>query len=243
MYSYEIDHRNYRYDNSSSSNYVIDKENLYDEGNSNSGNYGHAGRIGKVGGSALNGGPAEDRAKYWAIKLSRKVTSKEMKKTFESAKRTVPPRESWRVSSDYTEADYDGMRCYASDGGSTYALHGKDIVSVCHRTGDYKTGATLIKEAVIRGGDRLDAFAGIGGFYLKQGFEPVSYCKFDENYAPEGWDKDIDDKEPVIFYKYTGNKFYGSRKEANIYINDWLKNSEPASDYDTAKDIRDRSIE
>lgn len=43
-------------------------------------------------------------------------------------------------------------------------------------------------------------------FYIKNGFEPVSYTPFDEKYALEGWKKELDKPEPVIFYKHTGKK-------------------------------------
>ena len=87
------------------------------------------------------------------------------------------------------------------------------------------------------GGKKLDSYSGNHGFYVKCGFEAVSWCEFDEQYAPPGWVKSRDKPEPVIFYKYTGQSNQ-SRNEQDIF------NSIPASaDYDAAQAARNQSIE
>lgn len=63
------------------------------------------------------------------------------------------------------------------------------------------TGHELLEEAVKAGGKKLDSFDGNFAFYLRNGFEPVSWTAFDENYAPKGWEKGKNDPEPVIFFK------------------------------------------
>ena len=112
-----------------------------------------------------------------------------------------------------------------------------DIISVCRNPDDKTHGNELLKMAVANGGKKLDAYSGIFGFYTKCGFEPVSWCEFDEQYAPPDWVKGRDNPEPVIFYKYTGNTSgFGSAQE-------FFKAVKPSSDYDAAQSARDSSIE
>lgn len=154
-----------------------------------------------------------------------------------AAKDSIAPEERWRV--DVHSADeYDKDKMYLSTGGSCVAIEPNgNIVSVCRRDGDSDIrGKDLISFAVKNGGDRLDAFYGLYKFYTKQGFEPVSWVPFNEEYAPEGWDKTRDKPEPVIFYKYTGKT---TQEEADEFI----KRVKPSEDYDTAMSIRDREIE
>ena len=220
MYTYEIDHRNYRYYDSNS-DYIIDKENLYDEGNSNSGFEDHESPSGVWGGSLPE-------------RRIRRSTAKHMKKSFDKAKASISEERRWRVST-HTVKELKSMKCYASNGGSVYALDGTDIVSVCKKEGDSVRGKDLIKDAVRRGGNKLDSYEGNHNFYVKCGFTPVSWCKFDEAYAPSDWKKGEYPPEDIIFYKYTGNtETYKNLRE--------FKNSVPcANDYMEAYKRRDES--
>lgn len=110
-------------------------------------------------------------------------------------------------------------------------------LSVCRKSGDYETkGSDLLKKAVENGGDRLDAFGPVlFNFYIKNGFEPVSYTPFDEKYALEGWKKELDKPEPVIFYKHTG-------KKVTISYDEFMNKAKPYTGddgYQNAKDARD----
>jgi len=93
----------------------------------------------------------------------------------------------------------------------------------------------LLEFAIKNGGDRLDAFSGLYWFYSKYGFEPVSWTPFNEEYAPDGWEPKYG-KEPIIFWRYTG-------KQTQLSRNEFLAKVKPSSDYDSAKEIRDRSIQ
>ena len=93
-----------------------------------------------------------------------------------------------------------------------------------------------MSKAVKAGGNKLDSYEGNHAFYIRQGFEPVSWCKWDSNYAPEGWDAKRDAPEDIIFYKYTG-------KVSKYKTADDFKKSVVASDnYDKAQKVRDDSI-
>ena len=97
-------------------------------------------------------------------------------------------------------------------------------------------GKELLAHAVEQGGTKLDAYQGLFGFYTKCGFEPVSWCKWDEQYAPSDWKKGRDAPEHIIFYKYTGNKSKYSSAQ------NFFDNVKPSEDYDAAKDYRDREL-
>ena len=151
------------------------------------------------------------------------------------AKDSIAPSERWRV--DVHSADeYDKDRMYLSTGGSCVAIEPNgNIVSVCKRKGDVINGRDLLRYAVENGGNRLDAFSGLYGFYSKQGFEPVSWTPFNEEYAPDGWDKTRDEREPIIFWKYTG-------KVNELSYDDFISTVKPSKDYDEAMTMRDREI-
>lgn len=86
------------------------------------------------------------------------------------------------------------------------------------------------------GGKKLDAFSGLYGFYVKCGFEPVSWTPFDERYAPPGWDKNRDEPEPVIFWKYTGKR---SKYKTSV---EFTKNVAQSESYEAARNMRDKEI-
>lgn len=166
--------------------------------------------------------------------------AKSLKTAYDKMEETAPEK-AWRVtvhSQQELEEEYPGAKLHITDGGSTVAVtKDGDIISVCGNPGDKLRGKDLLKLAVENGGKKLDSYSGNHGFYVKCGFEAVSWCEFDEQYAPPGWVKGRDKPEPVIFYKYTGQSNQ-SRNEQDIF------NSIPASaDYDAAQAARNQSIE
>lgn len=166
--------------------------------------------------------------------------AKSLKTAYDKMEETAPEK-AWRVTvhtQQELEEEYPGAKLHITDGGSTVAAtKDGDIISVCGKPGDKLRGKDLMRLAVENGGKKLDSYSGNHGFYVKCGFEAVSWCEFDEQYAPPGWVKGRDKPEPVIFYKYTG-KSNQSRNEQDIF------NSIPASaDYDAAQAARNQSIE
>lgn len=166
--------------------------------------------------------------------------AKSLKTAYDKMEETAPEK-AWRVTvhtQQELEEEYPGAKLHITEGGSTVAVtKDGDIISVCGNPGDKLRGKDLLKLAVENGGKKLDSYSGNHGFYVKCGFEAVSWCEFDEQYAPPGWVKGRDKPEPVIFYKYTG-KSNQSLNEQDIF------NSIPASaDYDAAQSARNQSIE
>ena len=145
----------------------------------------------------------------------------------------------WRVD-DYSHSirDYSEDILLISPGGSTVAVTPTgDIISVCKNQNDSTTrGKELIQMAVKNGGVKLDSFSGNHEFYVKCGFEPVSWCEFDEQYAPPGWVKGRDEPEPIIFYKYTG------KKSQYTTASSFLDSVKASDDYDLAQLTRDNAI-
>lgn len=166
--------------------------------------------------------------------------SKTFRKNLVRAKESTPEEDRWRVDV-HEEAEYGKDKRFTTKGGSCIAVEPNgNIISLCKQSGDIVHGGDLVKHAVLNGGNRLDAYSGLYVFYLKQGFEPVSWVEFDENFAPEGWDVKRDGKEPILFYKYTGK--IPKTPEDLEPLEAFQKRVPRSKDYDTAMAMRDKEI-
>ena len=127
----------------------------------------------------------------------------------------------------YPVEDYQGMKLFLSESGqSGFALKPDgDIVSVFSM---YKgSGRSIMETAIAAGGKKLDAFDTIlPEFYGTHGFVEAARIPWNDEYAPEGWDKetfkDFNNGEPdvvmmVLDPKYTGD--YTLRTD--IYATDY----------------------
>ena len=203
------------------------------DGGSGSGNWGHAGRPGKLGGSAKRGsfgGASSDAFSNAVVSAKRNLAKKS-------------PETAWRVTAHTQaelDAEYPGAKLHITEGGSTAAVTSSgDIISVCKNPGDNMRGKDIIALSVANGGRKLDSYSGNHGFYIKCGFEPVSWCEWNDEYAPSDWDMSKGcEREPVIFYKYSG------KGKASVYKTpEDFFNAIPASeDYDAAQKARDDSM-
>lgn len=179
------------------------------DGGPGSGNHGHAGRPGQRGGSAKGSGYSMAPGRAAVPSPNKRVSSRAFVPALDKAKATQAPFRAWRVDSYRTAEDFDaeGITVYSTEGGSTFAIKPDgDIISVCKNAEtDKGTNARdLMAAAVEAGGTHLDSYAGNFAFYHKCGFEVVSRCKFDPQYAPPGWDASRDKPEDVIFMRYVG---------------------------------------
>lgn len=160
--------------------------------------------------------------------------------------------DSWRVDVHDPE-DYDkNTDAFRTPGGSVVAVvktndeyHTKgDIISACVKPGAAEKGSDILKIAIANGGNRLDSFEGNHDFYTRNGFEPVSWCKFSDEYAPDEWkalnpgfyngmpDSKLKvPREDVIFYRYTGKPTNESAAEFKARVAE-------SKDYDAAKNFR-----
>ena len=168
--------------------------------------------------------------------VAKLVSGQEFFNIISKAKDSRPDKDKWRV--DVHEAsDYEKDKCFATEGGSVFAIAGEDIISVCKNPDDrICSGAMLIEQAVKEGGRKLDSYEGNHAFYAKCGFEPVSWTKFNPEYAAPGTPP-----EDVIFYIYTGNKRKMTVDESHDEL-EKFKASVTAKDYDEAGKIRDEIL-
>lgn len=170
-------------------------------------------------------------------------THKEFVTSIERAKVSRPFKDRWRVDV-HTEKEYDEKRCkcWKSKGGSTVAITSDgDIISVCKYKDDpTASGSLLLERAVKMGGIKLDSFAGNHNFYVKNGFEPVSWTPFSIQYAPPGWNKNFK-QEPVIFYRYVGKGRVKNIDVAN-FLADKSKCFTGDDGYNNAMKYRDNEI-
>lgn len=155
------------------------------------------------------------------------------------AKALQKVKDQWRVTGmnrGQLKDWHPNAKLHVTDGGSTIALDKGDIVSLCKNPNDSLKGSQLLQFAVKNGGKKLDSYAGNHEFYIRNGFEPVSWCKWDDAYAPKGWKESGAKPEHIIFYKYTGKKSEYDTAEKFF-------ESVPASrDYDTAYEERDKQL-
>lgn len=206
------------------------------------------GRFAPKNGGGVSGGAAavSGGGKY------KEVGGQEMHAAFTKAYDTMTDEVRWRVGTDYGPDDYEHAKCLVTEGGSTIAIKPDgDIVSVCKAAGDPVRAKDMLKTAVENGGTKLDAFGEkLYNLYTRNGFEPVSQCKFVDEYAPDAWirangftpgdtswfgtpnEKLTVPREDITFFKYTGNKTTMSYEQFH-------KNTKLHDDYGEAQGIRD----
>ena len=192
--------------------------------------------------------PKQEPAKYQIkaehkIHFQNNVTPKKLVDTLSEAKKSLPEAAGpWRVTSYESGEQFDewhpGAKKHVTEGGSTIAVADDgDIVAVCHNANDTTcSGSDLLMRAVYNGGTKLDAYEKLYGFYAKCGFEPVSWCKWDQEFAPPDWVPGKNQPENIIFYKYTG--------KAPKYKNaaEFMKAVKADNDYDAARERRDKEV-
>lgn len=164
----------------------------------------------------------------------------------------------WRVETNISKEDYKDAKLYITDNGSTLAIKSDgDIAAVCSAPSEPKgAGLALLQYATDpkRGGTKLDSFSGNHGFYIKAGFEPVTWVGWDKTYEThmieQGWKPGIDKREPIIFYRFNpdgakswiGSKstdFTGTTNETNERISEDGKTIDA---YTVAYQDRDKTI-
>ena len=165
-------------------------------------------------------------------------------RALDKAKKAQEKEKQWRVtglSRDELREWHPNAKLHVTDGGSTIAIDNGDIVGVCKNPDDSVRGSELIAFAVKNGAKKLDSYEGNHEFYVRCGFEPVSWCKWDDEYAPDGWDESRDGREDIVFYKYVGK---GNAKiDTMDALREWKKKTKPGKDYDTAMSMRDSDLE
>lgn len=105
----------------------------------------------------------------------------------------------------------------------------------------FRNIAKVLQEARVKLGGRFtESYATeLEAKYIKNGFRPIARLKFDERYAPEGWDAEtspIKHKPDVVFYVYDPD---GKATEGDgQYFNDYSEAYEYAKNYDPKADAK-----
>lgn len=111
----------------------------------------------------------------------------------------------------YDEDEYRQMRLLVTDDGKAgVALMGDEIVSAfAHKDCAHpKAVQSMLSQATGRGGRRLDCFDTVlPKLYADAGFVPVARLRWNDDYAPDGWDYDTfrrfnDGRPDVVFMAY-----------------------------------------
>jgi hypothetical protein len=116
----------------------------------------------------------------------------------------------------YPLKDYQGMRLFLTDDAKAgFALKGDDIVSVF--AGPEQRGAVnaIMQLAIQEGGRRLDAFDTVlPDLYSVHGFKIVARSQWDDQFAPEGWNKatfqDYNNGEPDVVFMVYDPTYFGA---------------------------------
>lgn len=119
------------------------------------------------------------------INIKETTDENEFLENLEIGKSNRPMSDKFRVYVP-DKSELKGRKLYVTENGSTIAINKDgDIESVVVQGND--SGAALIEFAIQHGGTKLDSYDGNYGFYRHMGFEPVSYTKFNKEYADPAW--------------------------------------------------------
>lgn len=143
------------------------------------------------------------KVRNWFVKVVPRV----FKKLLLIAKMSQPKDVRWRVDDTHSLDDYKKDKLYVTKGGSTVAVtYDKDIISVCGNRNDIYSGKDLLKQAVSKGGRKLDAYGSkLFFFYTHNKFRPISWTPFNIDYAPKDFNVSLEESEDslhIIFYVY-----------------------------------------
>ena len=119
-----------------------------------------------------------------------------------------------------------------SDGSCFSIAADGDIEGLCKNKKGHLSGSDIIQQAVAQGGTKCNSFGPtLYNFYCRNGFKPVSWCRFDWRYAPRG----TTHAEPLVFFMYT-------EQNTTIPYDVFLK-QQPAADFIQAYQARDAALQ
>ena len=142
------------------------------------------------------------------------------------------PEQYWSVDSVTEEAAKDGTVITDEDGGVVVSKEG-DIKGLFKKATSKAKGVAqkLLQKAVEAGGIKLDNFDNyLTPVYEKAGFRVVSRVPFNEEYAPEGWNKEKHGTPDVVAM------VYDPQNKLDIQ-------EQKFEDYDEAMAYRDQVVE
>ena len=113
----------------------------------------------------------------------------------------------------YEKEEYKKMKLFVVNAGAAgMAVKEGDIVSVFKnpdmalKDSIERINNTLLITGIKNGGERLDCFDGfLPELYSKFGFVPCARLKFNDEFAPEGWNFERDGRPNILFMAHNGD--------------------------------------
>jgi hypothetical protein len=153
------------------------------------------------------------------------------------------PEQYWSVDSVTEEAAKEGTVISDEDGGVVVSKEG-DIKGLFKKIGSKAKGVAqkLLQKAIDAGGIKLDNFDNyLTPIYEKAGFRVVSRVPFNEEYAPEGWNKEKHGTPDVVAMVYDPeNKLdiqeqkFDDYDQAMAYRDQFIPQVQQQSEFDQA---------
>jgi len=149
----------------------------------------------------------------------------------------------------YERDEYKKMKLFVVNAGAAgVAVKKGDIVSVFKnpdmalKDSIERINNTLLVTALKNGGERLDCFDGfLPELYAKFGFVPCARLKFNDEYAPEGWNFERDGKPNILFMGHNGDtldEIYKKQENKSwTKYADVRENVPFVEDYDQASEV------
>ncbi|WP_241665916.1 hypothetical protein [Prescottella subtropica] len=141
----------------------------------------------------------------------------------------------------YDEGEYRQMRLLVTDDGKAgVSLKGDEIVSAyAHKDCAHpKAVQSMLRQATDLGGRRLDCFDTVlPDLYADAGFVPVARLRWNDDYAPDGWDYDQfrtfnGGRPDVVFMAYDPDRVGGAYTPgAGDYVDDYDDGTDRAKNY------------
>ena len=143
--------------------------------------------------------------------------------------------------------DYTDINLYLSDDGeSGFGIKPNgDIVSVFSNSKEKGRSSYMLEMAISQGGRQLDCFdIYLTKIYEAHGFKPVAKMKWNDEYIPEGWNKDnfkdYNNGEPdVVFMAYDPNNDIEKQHES---LEDTMEEIEKKRGYRYKRKTREEKI-
>jgi hypothetical protein len=162
--------------------------------------------------------------KFLELDSTDKASAQKFADTLQQSKESSPHGASVYV---YPAQDYQGMNLFLSDSGkSGFAVKPDgDIVSVFSM--EKGSGRSIMEAAIAAGGKKLDAFDTIlPEFYGTHGFVEAARIPWNDEFAPDGWDKQIfsefNNGEPDVVMMVLDPKFEGEYEpRTDVYTTEY----------------------
>lgn len=109
----------------------------------------------------------------------------------------------------YSKEEYANFKVVlAKDKSTGYAIKPDgDLISVFNQ-GAKGSGKYAVMDAIENGATKLDCFdGGLARYYEKFGFEEYDRMKWDDQYAPDGWNYDTMGRPDIVSYKLNPKKY------------------------------------